>query len=73
LDIAEKEDFVFASVDKLGTTTTDDSFLQKHIDAVINYELVDIAAIKKAKFKIVIDAINSTGAIAVPALLRALG
>ena len=73
LDIAEKEDFVFASVDKLGTSTKDDSFLQKHIDAVINYELVDIAAIKKAKFKIVVDAINSTGAIAVPALLRALG
>ena len=73
LDIAEREDFVFAPVDKLGTSTSDDTFLQKHIDAVVNYELVDVAAIKKAKFKIVIDAVNSTGAIAVPALLRALG
>ncbi|MEO5891546.1 MAG: phosphoglucosamine mutase [Ferruginibacter sp.] len=73
LDIAEREDFVFASVDKLGTCSTDDTALQKHIDAVINYELVDIAAIKKAKFKIVLDAVNSTGAIAVPLLLKALG
>jgi phosphomannomutase len=47
--------------------------LQKHIDAVLNYPLVDVAAIKKAKFKIVLDAVNSTGAIAVPALLKALG
>ncbi|MCW3092419.1 MAG: glmM [Ferruginibacter sp.] len=73
LDIAEKEDFVFASVDKLGTSTMDDSSLQKHIEAIVNYELVDVAAIKKAKFKIVIDAVNSTGAIAVPELLKALG
>ena len=73
LEIADKEDFIFAQVDKLGTSFSDDSFLQKHIDAIINYELVDVAAIKKAKFKIVIDAVNSTGAIAVPALLHALG
>jgi len=73
LDIAAREDFVFATVDKLGTSTTDDEALQKHIDAVVNYDLVDVAAIKKAKFKIVIDAVNSTGAIAVPALLKALG
>ena len=73
LEIAEKESFSFVQVDKLGSTTTDDTSLQKHIDAVVNYELVDVAAIKKAKFKIVVDAVNSTGAIAVPALLRALG
>jgi phosphomannomutase len=73
LDIAAKEDFVFAAIDKLGTSTTDEGALQKHIDAVVNYDLVDVAAIKKAKFKIVIDAVNSTGAIAVPALLKALG
>ena len=47
--------------------------LQKHIDAVVNYPLVDIAAIKKAKFNIVVDAVNSTGAFAVPELLKALG
>jgi len=57
----------------LGTYTKDESNLQKHIDAVVNYELVDVAAIKKSKFKIVIDAVNSTGAIAIPALLKALG
>lgn len=73
LDIAEREDFDFATLDKLGSSVFNDTFLNKHIDAVINYELVDVAAIKKAKFKVVIDAINSTGAIAVPALLKALG
>ncbi len=73
LDIAEREDFDFATVDKLGSSVFNDTFLNKHIDAVINYELVDVAAIKKAKFKVVIDAVNSTGAIAVPALLKALG
>jgi phosphomannomutase len=73
LDIAEREDFDFATVDKLGSSVFNDTFLNKHIEAVINYELVDVAAIKKAKFKVVIDAVNSTGAIAVPALLKALG
>jgi len=73
LEIAAKEDFSFVSVDKLGCVMPDTEALQKHIDAIINYELVDIAAIKKAKFKIVVDVVNSTGAIAVPALLKALG
>ncbi len=70
---AEKEDFKFAKVDKLGTYTKDDSLLKKHIDAVVQYELVDVNAIKKKNFKIVVDAVNSTGAIAVPALLKSLG
>ncbi|MBK7559517.1 MAG: phosphoglucosamine mutase [Chitinophagaceae bacterium] len=73
LTTAEKEDFKFAPVDKLGSYTRDESLLQKHIDAVIGYELVDATAVKKKNFKIVIDAINSTGAIAVPALLKQLG
>ncbi|MEO8764564.1 MAG: phosphoglucosamine mutase [Ginsengibacter sp.] len=73
LELAEKDDFIFASVDKAGKYVIDDSYLQKHIDAVINYELVDVAAIKKEKYKIVVDAINSSGAIYVPALLKALG
>jgi phosphomannomutase len=73
LELADKEDFVFAPVDKAGTYKRDNSYLQKHIDAVVNYELVDVAAIKKAKYKIVIDAINSSGAIYIPALLKALG
>ncbi len=70
---AQHEDFDFASVDKLGTCYKDESLLQKHIDAVVGYKLVDVTAIKNKNFKIVIDAINSTGAIAVPALLNALG
>jgi phosphomannomutase len=73
LSIAENEKFHFAPVDKIGTYKKDDSYLQKHVDAVINYELVDVEAIKKAKFKIVLDPINSTGSIYIPALLKALG
>ena len=73
LGLAEKEDFIFATVDKTGCYIKDDSYLQKHIDAVVNYELVDVAAIKKAKYKIVVDGINSSGALYVPALLKALG
>jgi phosphomannomutase len=73
LQIAEAEDFNFSGVDELGSHVEDHTALQKHIDAVLNYPLVDKAAIKKANFKIVLDAINSTGATAVPALLKALG
>ena len=73
LTAAANEDFNFAKVDKLGSYSKDESLLKKHIDAVVGYELVDSAAIKKKNFKIVIDAVNSTGAIAVPALLKALG
>ena len=73
LALAEKEDFNFATVDKLGNHTVNTTSLQQHIDAVVNYPLVDVHAITKCKFKIVVDAINSSGAIAVPALLKALG
>ena len=73
LQLAEKEAFKFVAVDKLGSYKLDDSYLQKHIDAVLDYEFVDVKAIKKAKFKVVLDAINSSGAIYVPALLKALG
>ena len=70
---AEKEYFNFANVDKLGTYSKDETALQKHINAVLDYELVDATAVKKKNFKVVVDAVNSTGAIAVPALLKALG
>ena len=73
LQLAENEKFDFVAVDKLGTYTEDDTYMQKHIDAILNYELVDVAAIKKCKFKIVVDGINSTGSTYVPALLKALG
>lgn len=73
LDIASREDFTFADVNKLGTYSTDDSYLQKHIDLVVNYPLVDVEAIRQRNFRVVVDAVNSTGAIFVPALLKALG
>jgi len=73
LSIAENEQFQFVPASKLGKYRMDTSYLQKHIDMVVNYELVDAEAIKKAKFKIVVDPINSSGAIYIPALLKALG
>ena len=73
LEIAEASDFVYADVDDLGKVINDDSYLQKHIDKILALPLVDVEAIKKADFKIVIDCVNSTGGIFVPALLKALG
>lgn len=73
LHIAENELFDFCDVDHIGTVTHDDSYLQKHIDAILALALVNIPAIKKANFKIVVDAVNSSGGIFVPALLKALG
>lgn len=73
LDLAARDAFQFAPVDKLGTYTRNDSYIDRHIAAVLAYPLVDAAAIKAKNFKVVVDAINSTGATAVPALLKALG
>lgn len=73
LDIAEREDFNFVDVNKLGSYTVDDSYLQKHVDLVVNYPLVDVPAIKARNFRVVVDAVNSTGALFVPPLLKALG
>lgn len=73
LDLAAREDFAFADVNKLGTYFRDESYMQKHIDLIVNYPLVDVAAIKERKFKVVVDAVNSSGAIYIPALLKALG
>ncbi len=73
LEKAANEDFNFNTVDHLGTVTTDDSYLQKHIDALVNYPLVNKQAIASQQFRIVVDGINSTGATFVPALLRKLG
>jgi phosphomannomutase len=71
--IADAEAFEFAEVDDLGNVTNDDSYLQKHIDAILALPLVDKDAIAAADFSVVIDAVNSTGGIFVPALLKALG
>ncbi|SFC61193.1 phosphomannomutase [Parapedobacter composti] len=73
LEIAEQLDFDFAPVDLLGNVTQDDSYLQKHIDQILALPLVDTEAIRKAAFKVAVDAVNSTGGIFVPALLDALG
>jgi len=60
-------------VDELGSLTKDSTYIDKHIEAVINMELVDVEIIKKAGFKIAVDGVNSTGGIAIPRLLKALG
>jgi len=66
-------EIVFSDVDKLGQYSQDSTFIKKHIDAILKLPLVDVKAIKKAKFKVVIDAVNSTGGVAIPKLLKALG
>ena len=73
LEIAEKEDFIFAEVDDLGSITRNDSYIDIHIDEVLNLSLVDADTIRKAKFKVVVDGVNSTGGIAIPKLLKELG
>ena len=73
LEMAEKEAFQFATIENLGTVRRDDTYLQKHIDAVLAFPLVDREAIANRNFKVVVDGINSTGATYVPALLKALG
>lgn len=73
LDIAEKEDFEYADVDHLGKYTEDNSYDQRHIDDVLGLKLVDLPAIKNAKFHVVVDSINSVGGIILPKLLDALG
>ena len=73
LTLAENGDFDFAAVDDLGAYSKDVSYIEKHVAAVLQLDLVDVAAIKKAKFKVVLDAVNSTGGIFIPALLDALG
>ena len=65
--------FEFAPVMKLGQYSIDETFLQQHIDAILQLPLVDAAAIKAKNFRVVVDAVNSTGGVAVPLLLEALG
>lgn len=73
LDIAEREDFDYAEVDNLGKYTEDDSFDQRHIDSVLQLKLADIEAIKKRKFRVCVDTINSVGGIILPKLFDAIG
>jgi phosphomannomutase len=73
LEIAEREDFDFAPVTKLGKYEKKEGYIEKHIDQILKLPLVDVAAIQNKGFKIVVDAVNSSGGIAVPLLLKALG
>ena len=73
LEIAEKEAFNFSEVDDLGTVNRNDSYIDIHIDEVLDLSLVDADIIRAAKFKVVVDGVNSTGGIAIPKLLKELG
>jgi phosphomannomutase len=73
LEIAENSDFKYADVNDLGKVSTDNNYLQEHIDKILALPLVNAEAIAGADFKIVIDCVNSSGGIFVPALLKALG
>ena len=73
LDIAEREDFEYAEVDKLGKIVNDSSFDDRHIESVLNLSLVDVEAVRKAGFKVCVDSINSVGGVILPKLLDRLG
>jgi phosphomannomutase len=73
LKFAHDENFSFAEVTKLGSYTRNDKYLTRHIELILKNRWVDVKSIKKAKFKIAVDAVNSTGGIAVPLLLKKLG
>ena len=73
LDIAEREDFEYAEVDHLGKIINDSSFDDRHIESVLNLNLVDAEAIRKAGFKVCVDSINSVGGVILPKLLDRLG
>ena len=73
LSIADREDFEYADVEHLGSYVEDHSFDQRHIDSVLQLKLVDVAAIKQAKFRVCVDSINSVGGIILPSLFEQLG
>jgi len=73
LRIAEAEDFDYAPVEKLGRVITDDTMNQRHVESVLNLRLADVEAIKKRKFRVCADTINSVGGIILPQLFEALG
>lgn len=73
MEIAAQGDITYCQIDDLGSITPDDSALPHHIKAVLEHPLVEVEAIKKAGFKVILDAVNSVGAIAIPPLCEALG
>ncbi|MFT5217362.1 MAG: phosphomannomutase [Glaciecola sp.] len=73
LDIAESDNMNFSDVDSLGKITKNEAYIEMHIDEVLDLPLVNVDAIEKANFKVVVDGVNSTGGIAIPRLLERLG
>jgi phosphomannomutase len=73
LEIAEAEAFDFSDVDSLGEVISNDAYMDIHIDEVLNLPLVDVEAVKAAKFKVVVDGVNSSGGIIIPKLLELMG
>lgn len=73
LEIAAAEEFHFASVDALGQVSHNDAYLDIHVDEVLELPLVDAAKIREKGFRVVVDGVNSSGGIAIPKLLKALG
>ena len=73
LALAENDTFTFSEVDSLGKYTFDDSFNNKHINEVLNLKLVNVDLVKSAGFKVVLDAVNSTGGLIIPSLLTKMG
>jgi phosphomannomutase len=73
LAIAEAEAFDFSDVDSLGEITENDAYMDIHIDEVLNLPLIDVEAVKAAKFKVVVDGVNSSGGVIIPKLLELMG
>lgn len=73
LEIAEKEQFEYATIDKLGKVIIDTRYKERHIENVLKLDMVDVGAIRAANFRVAIDCVNSVGGIVLPDLLYALG
>ena len=73
LDLAISENLLFSEVDKLGNVTSNEAYFDMHIDSVLDLDFVNLDAIRSCNFKVVIDAVNSTGGIIIPLLLERLG
>ncbi len=73
IEMAEDEDIEYAEIDEIGSYTIKDGYIDRHIEAILNLPLVNVEAIKEKKYRIAVDGINSSGGIAVPKLLKALG
>ena len=73
LILAERDEFSFVKSDSLGSYVFDDSFNDQHIEHILNLELVNVDLVKKSGFKVVVDAVNSTGGFMVPKLLEKMG